>query len=153
MVAVVQSLKLCPDSMDMSLSKVRELVMDRETWHAAVHGVTKSRTRLRDWTELNRGKARCGGDVFSPERVLWGPGLFHSGLWRGGKNLWCLFLLLSGRQSYKIKTSFLKSKLTLITFLKTISKYNHVGFKASAYEFCVGWGREEYNLVHTVTFQ
>ena len=36
------------DSMDMSLGKFRELVMDREAWHAAIHGVTKSRTRLRD---------------------------------------------------------------------------------------------------------
>jgi len=36
------------DSMEMNLSKLRELVMDRETWHAAVHGVAKSQTRLSD---------------------------------------------------------------------------------------------------------
>ena len=36
------------DSMDMSLGKLRELVMDREAWHATVHGITKSRTRLSD---------------------------------------------------------------------------------------------------------
>ena len=41
------------DSVDMSLSKFQELVMNREAWCAAVHGVVKSWTGLRDWTELN----------------------------------------------------------------------------------------------------
>ena len=41
------------DSMNVSLSELREMVMDREAWHAAIHGVPKSRTRLSNWTELN----------------------------------------------------------------------------------------------------
>ena len=41
------------DLMDMRLSRLRELVMDRESWRVAVHGIAKSRTRLSDWTELN----------------------------------------------------------------------------------------------------
>ena len=41
------------DSMDVSLNELRELVMDREAWRAAIHGVAKRRTRLSDWTELN----------------------------------------------------------------------------------------------------
>ena len=41
------------DSMDVSLSELREMVMDREAWHAAIHGVANSQTWLSDWTELN----------------------------------------------------------------------------------------------------
>ena len=41
------------DSMEVSLSELWELVMDREAWHAVIHVIAKSQTRLRDWTELN----------------------------------------------------------------------------------------------------
>ena len=47
------------DSMDMSLSKLQELVMDREAWHTAVHGITNSRTWLNYWTEMIHCKDWC----------------------------------------------------------------------------------------------
>ena len=58
------------DSMDMSLSELREMVMDREAWCAAIHGVPKSRTWLSDWTELKGREGKCKiywSDCFSSD--------------------------------------------------------------------------------------
>ena len=66
------------DSMDMSLSELRELVMDREVWRAAIHGVAKSRTRLSDWSDLTQASCdywwqdhRSGNLTF---KLAWGQG-------------------------------------------------------------------------------
>ena len=55
------------DSMDMTLGELRELVMDREAWHTAIHGVAKSRTQPSDWTEMNQ--TNSPGEIQFPQ--LW----------------------------------------------------------------------------------
>ena len=61
------------DSMGINLSKLRELVMDGEAWHAAVHGFTKNRTQLSHWTELTSSLRAP-----DPFLLLWDPKLFIS---------------------------------------------------------------------------
>ena len=61
------------DSMDVSLSELRELVMDRKAWRASIHGVAKSRTRLSDWTELNETTMLSVSTVSEIlDQALWG---------------------------------------------------------------------------------
>ena len=63
------------DSMDLSLIKLWVLVMDREAWHAAIHGVSKSQTQLSDWTELNFKMLAYPSHFLE---TLWRPILRHS---------------------------------------------------------------------------
>ena len=70
------------DSMDVSLSELRELVMDREAWRAAIHGVTKSQTRLSDWADLIWSTLAPHGFLvrnqvyYSAEHTVWNQWFF-----------------------------------------------------------------------------
>ena len=75
-------LECITDLMDVSLSILCILVMDREAWHAVVHGITKSQTWLSNWTELNWNLCGSFSGPAAQQASLWGICFFH------GPNLW-----------------------------------------------------------------
>ena len=93
------------DSMDASLSELRDLVMDREAWCAVIHGVTKIRTRLSNWTELNPSTSLSCGGIYktSISEGFWAPDycvLF--GLWL----LYCWYAIKIGQKAIKRKSTW-----------------------------------------------
>ena len=102
------------DSIDLSLSKLQELVMDREAWYAVVHGVTKSQTRLSDWTEVMSQNKTCKTDHFLPyatHSISW----LNTKLKKAKRMNWIYQHSVWGNKPYWINLQILISKYSLIS--------------------------------------
>ena len=115
------------DSMGVSLSKLREFVMDREAWRAAIHRVPKSRTRRSDWTELNWTELSCGKDAIADDchqMAEWRATLFTASIWFSSVAEWCLTLPPAARQaSLSITNSW---SLLRLTSIESLMPSNHL---------------------------
>ena len=115
------------DLMEVSLSELRELVMDREAWHAAIHGIAKSQRRLSDWTELIHKKL-----------VPWAK-IWRMHIWSHIKSplidqtYWNEKFAL---ETYYKCTHHLKIMYTLVVFCSVINHPKLCGFRIIAAIFC-----------------
>ena len=116
------------DSMDVSMSELRELVMDREAWHAAIYGVAKSRTRLSNWTELNQSWDYINIILYNMRRRKWHPtpvllpGKFHG--WKS----------LVGYSPWGHKESDMTERLHFLSFYSSFEEGNSNPLQCSCLE-------------------
>ena len=130
------------DSMDMSLSEFWELVMDREAQSAAIHGVTKSRTRLSNWTELNWKKSDERSESWTIKK---------SGHQRiDAFELWCWRRLLrvrwTGKRSNQSILNQINSEYSLEELMLKLQYFGHLMWRADSLEKTLMLGKIEGRL-------